>query len=211
VYELALNRAEAGDYDGAIELFHDRFFSREEGGTNVRQVWVEVRLLQAAGLAKAGDCQNALKTADALGKPVAGLSFTLDGLEPFVEVSRTRYLRGDVYATCAQREKAAQEFAKASEGQGTSNLLWAWAASKKAENPQDSDSKASLLSAAAEADARSKQGSHQGLWHYTAGILWIAAGQTGRGNEQLRETFLSPDDGLSHHLARLALSGATPR
>src|SRR4029434_10135574 len=107
VYELALNRAEAGDYDGAIELFHDRFFSREEGGTNVRQVWVEVRLLQAAGLAKAGDCQNALKTADAMGKPVAGLSFTLDGLDPFVEASRTRYLRGDIYATCAQREKAA--------------------------------------------------------------------------------------------------------
>jgi tetratricopeptide (TPR) repeat protein len=210
VYELALNRAEAGDYDGAIELFHDRFFSREEGGTNVRQVWVEVRLLQAAGLAKAGDCQNALKTADAMGKPVAGLSFTLDGLDPFVEASRTRYLRGDIYATCAQREKAAQEFAKASEGQGTGNLLWAWAASKKARN-QDSDSKASLLSAAAEADARSKQGSRQGLWHYAAGILWIAAGQTDRGNEQLRETFLSPDDGLSHHLARLALSGATPR
>jgi tetratricopeptide (TPR) repeat protein len=29
VYELALNRAEAGDYDGAAGLFRDRFFSRE--------------------------------------------------------------------------------------------------------------------------------------------------------------------------------------
>jgi predicted Zn-dependent protease len=211
VYGLALNRAEAGDYDGAISLFHDRFFSREEGGTNVRQVWVEVRLLQAAGLAKAGNCRDALKIADALGKPVVGLSFTQDGLDSFVEASRSRYLRGNIYATCAQRENAAKEFAKASEGRGTSNLLWAWAASKKAQHPQDSDSEASLLSAAAEAEARSKQGSHQGLWHYTAGILWIAAGQPDRGNEQLRETFISPDDGLSHHLARLALAGATPR
>jgi tetratricopeptide (TPR) repeat protein len=211
VYELALSRAEAGDYDGASNLFRDRFFSREEGGTNVRQVWVEVRLLQAAALARAGNCQDALKIADALGKSVAGLSFTQDGLDSFVEASRSRYLRGNIYGTCAQRESAAKEFAKASEGRGTSNLLWAWAASKKVEPPRDSDSKASLLSAAAEAEARSKQGSHQGLWHYTAGILWIAAGQPDRGNDQLRETFLSPDDGLSHHLARLALAGATPR
>jgi tetratricopeptide (TPR) repeat protein len=211
VYELALSRAEAGNYDGAINLFRDRFFSREEGGTNVRQVWVEVKLQQATHLAKTGDCQNALKIADTLGKPVAGLSFTQDGLDSFVEVPRTRYLRGDVYASCAQRESAAKEFAKASEGRGISNLLWAWAASKKAEHPQDSDSKASLLSAAAEAEARSKQGSHQGLWHYASGILWIATGQPDHGNEQLRETFLSPDDGLSHHLARLALASATPR
>jgi len=211
VYELALNRAEAGDYDGAANLFRDRFFSREEGGTNVRQVWVEVGLLRAAGLAKARDCQNAVQVADTLGKPVAGLFFTLDGMDTFVETSRIRYLRGEVYATCAQREKAAQEFAKASEGRGTGNLLWAWAASKKAGHPQDSDAKASLHTAAGEAEARSQQGSHQGGWHYSAGILWIAMGQLDRGNEQLRETLLSPDDGLSHHLARLALVGATPR
>ena len=211
VYELALNRAEAGDYDGATSLFRDRFFGREEGGTNVRQVWVEVRLLQAAGLAKAGDCQNALKITDTLGSPVARLSFTLDGLDPFVEASRTRYLRGDIYETCAQREKAAQELAKASEGRGANNLLWAWAASKKAGHPLQADSKASLLSAAAQAEAHAKQGNHRGLWHYTAGILSIAAGQPDRGSEWLREAFLSPDDGLSYHLARLALAGATPR
>jgi hypothetical protein len=49
------------------------------------------------------------------------------------------------------------------------------------------------------------------MWLYTAGILRVAAGQTERGNEQLREAVLAPDDGLSHHLARLALAGATPR
>src|SRR6266699_2211422 len=39
VYELALNRAEEGNYKGAIDLFQNRFFGSEEGGTNVRQVW----------------------------------------------------------------------------------------------------------------------------------------------------------------------------
>jgi Flp pilus assembly protein TadD len=38
VYELALNRAEAGNYSGAVDLFRNRFFGSEEGGTNVRQV-----------------------------------------------------------------------------------------------------------------------------------------------------------------------------
>src|SRR5437899_10002580 len=47
VYELALNRAQDGNYKGGIDLFHNRFFSSEEGGTNVRQVWVEVKLQQA--------------------------------------------------------------------------------------------------------------------------------------------------------------------
>jgi Tfp pilus assembly protein PilF len=211
VYELALNRAEAGDYDGAVDLFHDRFFSREEGGTNVRQVWVEVRLLQATGLAKAGNCQSAVKIADTLQQPVTGLAFTKDGLEPFVEAPRTRYLRGDIYASCRQPQKAASEFARASEGRGTSNRLWAWAGAQKTGRQQTADSKASLLTAAADAEARSKQGSHQGSWHYTAGVLWIAAGQPEHGKEQLRETFLSPNDGLSQHLARLALAGATPR
>jgi len=211
VYELALNRAEAGDYDGATSLFRDRFFSREEGGTNVRQVWVEVRLLQAAGRGKAGNCQTALKIADALGEPVAGLSFTQDGLGAFVETTRTHYMLGEIYAACAQREKSAREFAKAAESRGANDLVWAWAASKNTGRAQDSVSNAGLLAAASEAEVRAKQGSHQGHWHYTAGILWIAAGQSDRGNEQLREALLSPDDGLSHHLSRLALASATPR
>jgi len=44
IYELALNKAEAGDFAGATALFQDRFFGREEGGLNVRQVWIEVKL-----------------------------------------------------------------------------------------------------------------------------------------------------------------------
>ena len=211
VYELALNRVEAGQYDGAVDLFHDRFFSREEGGTNVRQVWVEVRLLQAVGLARAGKCQPALKIADTLGAPVAGLSFTFDGLSSFVETPRTRYWLGDLYASCAQPEKAATKFAQASEGRGTNDLLWAWAAAKKAPQSLDLDSKVRLSTAAAEAETRAQQTGHQSFWHYTAGILWIAAGHPDRGNQQLREAFLAPDDGFSHHLARLAMAGATPR
>jgi tetratricopeptide (TPR) repeat protein len=211
VYELALNRAESGDYNGAIDLFRGRFFSREEGGTNVRQVWVEVRLLQAMGLASTEKCEEALRIADTLGAPVTGLSFTSDGLSPFLETPRTRYLLGGLYASCAEPEKAAAKLLRAAGSRGVVDLLWAWAASKKIGNSTDLDSRDRLLTAAAEAEARAKQRGHESLWHYTAGILWTAGGQPDRGNKQLREAFLYPDDGLSHHLARLALTGATPR
>jgi Flp pilus assembly protein TadD len=211
IYELALNRTEAGDYDGSLNLFRDRFFSREEGGTNVRQVWVEGRLEQALGLGKARKCEEALRIADALGAPVAELAFTQDGLSPFVEAARTRYLLGEVYDSCGQTEKAVANFNLASEAKGARDVLWAWAASRKNQPSQGSRSQDRLLAAAGEAEARSKQGGHEGMWLYTAGILRVAAGQTERGNEQLREAVLAPDDGLSHHLARLALAGATPR
>ena len=211
VYELALNRAESGDYDGSIDLFRDRFFSREEGGTNVRQVWVEVRLLQATGLASAGKCEEATRIADTLGAPVTGLPFTSAGLSPFLDTPRTRYLLGGLYASCAKPEKAAGKFLQATSGRGLVNLLWVWAASKKIGTSADLDSRDRLLTAAAEAEARAKQRGHESLWHYTAGILWTAGGQPDRGNRQLREAFLYPDDGLSQHLARLALTGTTPR
>jgi len=73
VYELALNRSEEGNYSGAIDLFRNRFFGSEEGGTNVRQVWVEVKVQQAVGLARTGHCQDALAAARALGSSVPGL------------------------------------------------------------------------------------------------------------------------------------------
>jgi tetratricopeptide (TPR) repeat protein len=47
VYELILNLAEAGEFEKATALFHNRFFQREEGGTNVRQVWLEVQIQRA--------------------------------------------------------------------------------------------------------------------------------------------------------------------
>src|SRR5207247_3319804 len=56
VYELALNRAEEGNYKGAIDLFQNRFFGSEEAGTNVRQVWLEGKLQQAIGLDGMGQC-----------------------------------------------------------------------------------------------------------------------------------------------------------
>src|SRR5437660_10284594 len=70
VYELALNRAEEGNYQAAMDLFKNRYFGREEGGTNVRQVWVEVNLHRALALAQTNRCEDAIAVEKSLGSTV---------------------------------------------------------------------------------------------------------------------------------------------
>src|SRR5882762_3116991 len=125
VYELALNRAEGGNYKGAIDLFQNRFFGSEEGGTNVRQVWVEVKLQQAVGLAQTGHCQGALATAKTLGSPVPGLAFTQDGLQPLLNYAKTNYLLGEVSSTCGQKEEADRKYQLSAQAADTSDVVWA--------------------------------------------------------------------------------------
>jgi tetratricopeptide (TPR) repeat protein len=206
IYELALSRAEAGNYERAIALFHERFFGREEGGTNVRQVWIEVRLSQAVGLAKAGNCKDALDVTQSLGAPVSGLSFTNDGLEPILKSARTNYLVGEVYSACGKKTEATAKYQLAAQAADPSELVWAWAAAKKLDDFDSAKWRERLVAAASQAES-----SVSGWGQYVAGTLKIAAGEKDRGEKLLREVFLLPDARLSHHLARLALTGATPR
>jgi len=83
IFELILNLAEAGDFERATELFHNRFFPREESGTMSAKCGIEVQLLRALALAKEGHWGEALIVARNLGSEVPGLAFTRDGLEPF--------------------------------------------------------------------------------------------------------------------------------
>jgi tetratricopeptide (TPR) repeat protein len=84
VFRLASALAEAGRFDEAERQFDGRFFAREEGGVNVRQVYLEVRARRAAALAAQGHCAEALDIVSRLAQPAAGLAFTRDGLEPFL-------------------------------------------------------------------------------------------------------------------------------
>src|ERR1700752_182204 len=100
VYELILNLAEAGEFEKAAALFHNRFFQREEGGTNVRQVWLEVQIQHALSMAQQGQCSEAIKAVDDLAQPVPDLAFTHDGFEPFLQSARFSYLMGNLYKSC---------------------------------------------------------------------------------------------------------------
>ena len=103
VYNLALALAEAGRFDEAEKQFSGRFFPREEGGVNVRGVWVEVRLRRAQTLAAQGRCDLARAIVDQIGREVPGLSFTRDGLDPFIKSAPSQELIGKTRAACPGR------------------------------------------------------------------------------------------------------------
>jgi tetratricopeptide (TPR) repeat protein len=209
VYELALTRAEAGNYEGAVALFHDRFFGREEGGTNVRQVWIEVKLQQALALAKSDHCVNALAVANTLSSAVAGFDFTRDGLEPFLKSARTKYLLAEVYASCGQNAEADARFEEVSKVEGIPDMLWAWSAAKRRNGYDPAKWAGRLNAAVADAKEASRRNSSEGWWFFIAGTLRIVTGEKVQGQNELREVFLLPDSRMSHHLSRLALVDAT--
>jgi len=125
---------------------------------------------------------------------------------------RTNYLLGEIYGVCRKSEQAAAHFVQAAKASGTSEVLWAWAASQKLDHYDDRIWRDRLSAAASRAEKQlSSAGNRQSWSLYVSGVLKIAAGNATPGNELLRQVFLLPDAGLSHHLARLALAGATPR
>jgi len=100
VYKLAVLLAEAGRFDEAEKQFAGRFFPRVEGGVNVRQIWLEVRLRRAQALATAKDCASATAIVTGVKTPVAALAFTKDGLEPFLKQSKFVDMIDGVRKTC---------------------------------------------------------------------------------------------------------------
>jgi tetratricopeptide (TPR) repeat protein len=211
VYELALTRAEAGNYEGAIALFRNRFFGREEGGTNVRQVWVEVRLQQALGLAHQHKCQEAVAIANGLGSPVEGLVFTQDGLQTAVNAARTQYLLAEVFSSCGESAAADEHFRNAAQSPEVSQTLWAWAAARKRAGFDPSAWQDRLKAALADAVTKTSASSFKSWWMYARGTLQIALGEMEAGKESLQEALLMPESLMSYHFTRLANEGATPR
>jgi tetratricopeptide (TPR) repeat protein len=211
VYELALNRAEEGNYEGATDLFQNRFFGSEEGGTNVRQVWLEVKLQQAYGLARSGHCEEALATAKTLGSPVVGLAFTQDGLEPLLNSARTNYLLGETYSACGQKEEADRNYRLSAQATDSSDVVWAWASAKKLRNYDSARWQERLSSVLSQAESNARTSAYQGWWLYSVGILQMALGRDVEGKASLRESLFLPENRMSYHLSRLAMEGATPR
>ena len=211
VYELALNRAEEGNYQAAMDLFKNRYFGREEGGTNVRQVWVEVNLHRALALAQTNRCEDAIAVAKSLGSPVNGLVFTQDGLAPFVDAARSNFLLGEVSLACGQKKDAEEWYRRATQANRPSDMVWAWASARKLDGYDSAQWRERLNAALSQAESNLGTGSSPGWWLYTAGVLQMALGNTEKGKVLLQQALLAPESRMSYHLSRLALTGATPQ
>jgi tetratricopeptide (TPR) repeat protein len=202
VFELALNRAEAGDFDGATSLFRNRFFPREEGGTNVRQVWVEVQLLRALDQARGQHCEAALATANRIGSPVPDMAFTNDGLQPFLESARTSYLLGTVNSQCGRAEEARRQFESAAAKSDRGEIVWALQAARQLPAFDQNHWTSRLTSELKPSTAVS----NNSLSAYNAAMIDRDLGHEQKADAEFRQVFLLPDHLLSYHLAREAMA-----
>ncbi len=210
IFELILNLIEAGDFQRAESLFHNRFFPREEGGTNVRQVWIEVELQKMIASARDGHCDDALAITEHLGAPVPDLPFTRDGLEPILQSARMSYLLGSVYASCKKPGEAAKEFQLASAASAPDQIVWAWRAAQKLPGFDGTQWQQRLQTALAQAKSRSETSSYTSWWDYTAGALASALGDQKEANQRFQNALLLPDRMLAYHFTRMERAEAAP-
>src|SRR5450755_1062183 len=210
IFELILNLAEAGDFQRAESLFRNRFFPREEGGTNVRQVWVEVELQKMLASAKDGHCADALVVAEHLDAKVPDLPFTRDGLEPILQSARTNYQLGTVYASCAKTEEATKRFQLASAASAPDQMLWAWRGAQKLPGFDEKQWRARLQSALLQTKSRRDASSYTSWWDYSAGLLASALSSRLETNQEFQRALLLPDRMLAYHFTRLARAESVP-
>ena len=210
IFELILNLAEAGNFEESTSLFHNRFFPREEGGTNVRQVWVEVQLLKALSAAKGRQCDQAVSVAQHLGSEVSGLAFTRDGLEPILQSARTKYLLATIYSDCGQAAEAKARLEDAASATAPDQVHWAWLAVQKLPAFDATDWPGRLQAAYLQAASRSDTSAYPSWWMCVAGTLAADLGQQQEAEVRFRKAILLPDRMLAYHFTRLAMSGMGP-
>jgi tetratricopeptide (TPR) repeat protein len=203
VYELILNLVEAGEFEKADALFHNRFFPREEGGINVREVWLELEVQRATSFARSGRCADAVGLVDHLAEPVPDLPFTHDGLEPFVRSARFSYLIGNVYKGCGVHEKSQASFERSAQQSGLGNAVWSWKASKELPDFDESAARQKLNDIL---ERSNNDGERSAWWLYNRAMLDSSVGNDQQAQKEFREALLAPDHLMAYHLTRLAVS-----
>jgi tetratricopeptide (TPR) repeat protein len=210
-FKSAFALAEAGDGATAERLFHDRFFPREEGGTNVRTVYAQVRLITARVAADSGKCDAARQILDSFPDEQTGLSFTNGGLTDVVQAPTLSLQAADIESKCGRTAAAQARWERlarplAADG-APLTLAIADTAARRLGRPRTAAERARLERAleSATATLESAGTSGPGLLEYASSMLLAALGKSGESHESLRRVFTYPDRGLSHVLARNAL------
>jgi tetratricopeptide (TPR) repeat protein len=189
--DLALSYAEAGKSVEAERMFHNRHFEKEEGGANVRQVYLETQLQRALALVRAKKNAEARAALASLGKPVEGLEFTRDGMDAFLHAARFEYYRGRAGKTLGDEAAARGHLEKAAAGTGIFAILAARELGQESWKER----------------AQKAVGRREGSVEH--GLALAALGQDAAAREALAEVLRAPDHNMSHYLARTALAGGS--
>jgi tetratricopeptide (TPR) repeat protein len=208
VFRLALALAESGDEAGAERLFHDRFFPREEGGTNVRTVYAQVRVTSARLAAGSGRCAAALGVLDSLPQEQKGLGFTAGGLADTIaapvmarQIAAIESACGRGVAARARWERLARPLTA---GGAPMALAIADEARHRLGTARTADQRRRIEDAieVATRTLDSAGTTSPGLLELARASLLAALGRNDEARESRRKVFLYPDRGLSHALAR---------
>ena len=113
---LGWRLAEAGEARPAEALFHNRFFPQEEGGTSVRTVYAQVRLISARTAADKGDCSAARDILDGLTREQKDLAFTTGGLADALQPPMMARQVAAIDGTCGRQDAARDAMARARKG-----------------------------------------------------------------------------------------------
>ncbi len=210
LYELILSRAESGDFAGADDLFRNRFFPREEGGTNVQQVWVEVQLQHALADARSGQCTVASEISANAGRSAPGFTFTNDGLFSLLRGARAQYLLGLIDSRCGRTAEATRHFENARDDSSGGQMVWAYAAVRKLSAGQEAEWRGKLRSALDAANESTDAAWYSSPSMYNRGLLENVLGDRDKAKADFRRALLLPDQGMSHHLTRLARAEVIP-
>jgi tetratricopeptide (TPR) repeat protein len=206
--KLAVALAEAGRAADAERLFHGRHFPREEGGTNVRAVYVQVRLASARAAAAAGACRAAREILDALPAAQADLPFTAGGLADALQAPAMAAQAAAVDAACgrAAAARAAWQRLDGPLESGGSPLATALAvqARQRLGTPLLPGERRRVEEAAAAATRSLDRGDagNPGSLEYARALLFAALGRRAESQRSLQRVFILPDRNLSHAVAR---------
>jgi tetratricopeptide (TPR) repeat protein len=210
---LALALAEEGRADEAKALLAGRFFAREENGTNVRQVFVEIRLQEALALARAGKGAEALALVEGLAAEVPGFAFTKDGMDAFVDVPRVQYAAGEIAALAGDTASARRHWQKATEGREAffRGLPYAYLAAQRLGGADEAQWRARLEASVADSEKFLERGTgFPGVVVASQGVTLRALGREEEARARFRRALLLPDQRLSHLVSRRALQDAKP-
>ena len=100
VLRLIQLQSEAGEFDAAEKQLATHFFPREEGGANVREVYIALRLTRAKTVAAQGDCTAAKNIVDHLADANPALPFTSKGLNPFIQSESSKQEIAGIRSAC---------------------------------------------------------------------------------------------------------------
>jgi tetratricopeptide (TPR) repeat protein len=210
VFKLALGLADAGDATSAEQLFHGRFFPREEGGTNVRAVYAQTRLVSARLAADKRDCATALEILDGLPAERPDLPFTTgtlaDALQPPPMTQQIAGIEGQCGRDAAAREHWTR-LERALTGSASSlEVAIADDARARLGHARTEEQRRRLEEALGSATMTLDSGgsSNPGTLEYARALLLAALDRKEEGRAALQRAFLFPDRNLSHALARAA-------